>query len=200
MLTKVNIHTEVLKTSKLFPEIYFPIKSYKIHKNLNINHSKKNIKKKIEFLKRHKKRFSPDIKKLKKINSNDNNNISQENNCKQNHKSSQSTNNFNGKSLFYKNSYNKSQDKPIKKNIVSQKFKIADDFNEKNSNQFLNEKDECLREVFLSDKIEEDEFIHFCTKNEKRNISNIKKNKINDDFNIKQVKRKIAETKLIENH
>ena len=47
--------------------------------------------------------------------------------------------------------------KKIKINMVSQKFKIANDYDEINSNIFLKEKDECLKSFKLTDKIEEDE-------------------------------------------
>ena len=203
MFTKGKIHTEILKISAIFPEIYFPIKSYKIQKNLNSNKLKKIIHEKIDLLKRHKRRFTPDIIQLKKFNSNYINIDSSKNTYQNNHKSSQLTNSFHGKSLFYKNACSKSQDKPIKINLVSQKFKIADDFNEKNSNQFLNEKDECLREEILSDEIEDEEFIHLYAKKEKENIfnlSSIKKSKINCNLNGNQIKRKIVEMNLIEDH
>lgn len=53
--------------------------------------------------------------------------------------------------------YCKSHEKPIKLNLVSQKFKLADDFNEQNSLKFLYEKDLYLQEMILSDEILEEE-------------------------------------------
>ena len=64
-------------------------------------------------------------------------------------------------------------EKPIKINYVSQKFKIANDFNEINSKIFLYEKDKYLKKENLTDEIEEDEkskdMIEF-TLNPKKNI------------------------------
>ena len=115
------------------------------------------------------KRFSPDIKKTKKMHLNDN----IINSSKYNH--------------------NKSQDKTIKKNFVNQKFKIANDFNEENSNKFLNEIDESLKEEILSDKIEKEESIPFNDEDEKENlceISSIKKDEYNGSLNNNHFKRK----------
>ena len=52
----------------------------------------------------------------------------------------------------------KIKQKKIKINLVSLKFKIANDYDEAHSNVFLNEKDECLKEIKLTDKIEENDF------------------------------------------
>ena len=203
MFKKGKIHTEIIKTSKLFPEIFIPIRSYKIQNNLNSNDCTKKILEKIDLFNRHKRRFTPDIKKMKKFNSNDINIDLQKNNRQQSNNiiNNQLIKNWHGKNELYKNTCSKSQDKPIKINLVSQKFKIADDFNEKNSNQFLNEKDECLREEILSDKIEEEEDnIHFYAENEKRNINHLlytKTRKINCNLNSKQIKRKMIKAKLI---
>ena len=81
---------------------------------------------------------------------------------------------------------NKSKDKPIKKNFVNPKFKIADDFNEENSNKFLNEKDECLREVILSDEIKGEEDTPFFIDD----LSPIGKNEYEYNLNSKQFKKK----------
>ena len=189
----INQHIESIK----FPESNIKIKSHKNHKNLYFNEYKLHSHEKIDQHKKY-KRSAPDILKTQKKKLNDNN--SPKHNHRRHHKSSQLASNFHGKSLFCKN-VSKSQDKPIKINLVSQKFKIADDFNEKNSNQFLNEKDECLREEILSDKIEEEEDnIHFYAENEKRNINHLlytKTRKINCNLNSKQIKRKMIKAKLI---
>ena len=87
-----------------------------------------------------------------------------------NHKSSKETDNIKEESQLYDRYHYKSQDKPIKMNLVSRKFKIADDFDEKNSNQFLKEKDECLREVILSDEIEEEKNNNYLTINDKKSM------------------------------
>ena len=180
MDTNERIHIEQLKRLKIFSKAYISKKS-----NENLNYSKKNSQVKIN--KRHKRRFSPDIKKMKKMkitNSPKKNNLQ--------FKSTVSADTFNEKNQIYKNSRCKSQDKPIKINLVSQKFRIANDFNEKNSNQFLKEKDECLREVILSDKIEEEKPNRFFS--EKKTIlklSTIKNYKFNNNLNKKQIKGKI---------
>ena len=91
------------------------------------------------------------------------------------------------------NNYDKLNDKSIKKNFVNKKFKIADDFNEINSKQFLNEKDECLREIILSDKIEGEETIPSYSEDEKENIfelSSIKQKESNDCLISKRIKGK----------
>ena len=117
---------------------------------------------KIDLTKRHKKRFSPNLKKTKKIN------------------------NYNKLKDYYK-----SQDKQIKKNLVNKKFKIADDFNEKNSKQFLNEKDEYLREIILSDKIEEEENISSYSEERKESIFELSPIKESNDCLIsKRIKGK----------
>ena len=145
---------------------------------------------------------------MKEINLNDNNNSSKKNPLHHLNAKTELTNNFYKKNQFYVKTFLKSQDKSIKINLVSQKFKIANDFNEKNSNQFLNEKDECLREVILSDKIEEEKPIHFYAENENKNINNlsaIKKNGFSSYVNSNQIKKTIVEydserslTRLIE--
>ena len=117
--------------------------------------------------KKHKKRFSPDLKKIKKM-SLKNNNV---NKSKYNLlKKIKSINNFYGENQDNKKDRYKAQDEEIKINLVNQKFKIANDFNEKNSNQFLKEKDECLKKIILTDEIEEEELIPFYTRNEKEII------------------------------
>ena len=189
-----KINSESLKSVKRISETYRPIeKSHKIHKNRNPNDHQKHSYKKIDSPKNHKRRFSPDIKKSKKNKSNRNEiSPSKHNHHHRHHKSIDLSNNFYDKNQFYKRGRYKSQDKPIKINIVSLKFRIADDFNEENSNQFLLEKDECLREVILSDEIEEKD-IPFFIKNEKGSIcelSIIKKNEEDNNLNIKQTKRK----------
>ena len=62
----------------------------------------------------------------------------------------------------------KSRQKQIKINRVSQKFKIANDFNELNSKIFLYDKDICLRPTYLSDEIKEEEIKKslYCSKSE----------------------------------
>ena len=176
-----RIHDEQLKRLKIFFEAYASDES-----NENLNDPKKQAKRRLH--KKNIKLLSPDIKKTKKINylNKVNSKI---------FKSSVSTNNFNENNNFYKDSRYKSQDKIIKMNLVSRKFKIADDFNEKNSNKFLKEKDECLKKMTLSDKIEE-ESIYFYDKNAKNKlirISTIKKNNINSNLNSKQIKKEIIE-------
>ena len=176
-----RIHDEQLKRLKIFFEAYVSDES-----NENLNAPKKQAKRRIH--KKNIKLLSPDIKKTKKINylNKVNSKI---------FKSSVSTNNFNENNNFYKDSRYKSQDKIIKMNLVSRKFKIADDFNEKNSNKFLKEKDECLKKMTLSDKIEE-ESIYFYDKNAKNKlirISTIKKNNINSNLNSKKIKKETIE-------
>ena len=61
----------------------------------------------------------------------------------------------------YKKVLKKNIEKPIKINIVSLKFRIADDFNEINSKTFLYEKDKCLKKMHLTDKIKEEENTDF---------------------------------------
>lgn len=56
------------------------------------------------------------------------------------------------------NSNYQKQQKKVKVNMVSLKFKIANDYDEAHSNIFLKEKDECLKQIKLSDKIEDYEF------------------------------------------
>ena len=195
MDTYEKIHMELLKRLKIFSETYVSNKSNENHINSNFNDSKKQSPEKIDSHKRHKRRFSPDLKKLKKIKLNGNTIISPKHNQRRHHNTNTVlTNNFHGKSQFYEKTIYKSQDKPIKINLVSQKFKIANDFNEKNSNIFLNEKDECLREIILSDEIEE-ESTDSHPKNKKESIHNlsiIKKNKINYNVNNKQNNMKIV--------
>ena len=138
-------------------------------------------------------KFSTDLKKKRKMKSYDNViNSSKPDQKHHHHKSEQLRSNFPGKSKFYKNARHKSQDRPIKINLVSQKFKIANDFNEQNSNQFLNDKDECLREVILSDEIEEEPVSIFAeNKKQKKNIlSVVRKNRISNSLNNERIKRK----------
>ena len=68
----------------------------------------------------------------------------------------------------------KSRQKPIKINQVSQKFKIANDFNELNSKIFLYDKDICLKPMYISDEIEEEEIKKslYCSKSE-NNLSDL---------------------------
>ena len=122
--------------------------------------------------------FSPKLKKMKKIDMNDNN-INSPKHQHRHHKSTQLEDDFEGQCKFCKNVHYKTQNKPIKLNLVSQKFKIANDFNEENSNKFLNEKDECMKEVILSDKIEKEESSHFNSKNEEEKINRISTIKFN---------------------
>ena len=144
--------------------------------------------------KHHKRIYSPDIRKIKKKSSNYNNFTSPKHVHQHHHyhKNSKLENDLYEENRLYNRDHFLSQDKPIKMNFVSQKFKIADDFNEKNSNQFLKEKDECLREVILSDKIEEEKHNRFFS--EKKTIlklSTIKNYKFNNNLNKKQIKGKI---------
>ena len=136
-----------------------------------------------------------------------NSNITNINSLKYNYQNSHNKNNiqlinkFHVKNKFNLNDHYKSQNKKIKISLTSQKFKIADDFNGKNSQKFLIEKDECLRDVILSNKIEEEESIHFYAENKNEiiyELSPIKLIKYNNNLNRKQVKRKKVEIKLIE--
>ena len=192
---------ELSKTFKLFSEINTLIKTYKNQKKLTSDDCSKRMNKKDDSYKRQKRKFSDYSIKMKKLDLNNNSiNLTKHDHHNRSHKKNKSKVNFRGKSLFFKND-NKSQDKQIKINLVNQKFKIANDFNEENSNQFLNEKDECLKEVFLTDEIEEKESIDFYDQNKKENkfnLSIIKKNKINDNLNRNNAKRKIIESELIE--
>ena len=132
--------------------------------------------------------YSPDLRKIIKTNLNI---ISPKRKHRHHHENKLLTNNFNEKNESYKDISNKTQEKIIKKNLVNQKFKIADDFNEKNSNQFLNEKDKCLKKIILSDEIEEEEPIPFYDENEKGNkyeLSSIKENEYNEYLNFEKVK------------
>ena len=145
--------------------------------------------------KHHKRIYSPDIRKIKKKSSNYNNFTSP----KHVHQHHHYHKNIKLENVLYEENqlYNRdrflSQDKPIKMNFVSQKFKIADDFNEKNSNQFLKEKDECLREVILSDKIEDEKVSPFLEVNEKGSLYELSPiNKTDNEYNLnsKKIKRK----------
>ena len=180
-----KIHNELLKSLTKFSEANLSFKLYKNNSNSITSPHKKNFH-----------RFSSYLieKKKTKLKNNNINSSKINHQHRHHHKSTDLTSNFNLKNHLYKRDRYKTQDKNIKINLVNQKFKIADDFNEKNSNQFLNEKDEYLREVILSDKIEEEKAIHFYGENEKRNIyelSSISKNESNDDLNCK-AKRKIV--------
>ena len=176
MDTSKKIHIELLRSLTKFSEAYTSYKSYKKSKNSYSNLHKKQPHEKFDS-----QRFSTDLIKKEKINSNNTNINSSKHNYQHSYsKKSQLTNNLHEKTQFYKNERYKSQDKPIKINLVNQKFKIADDFNEKNSNQFLKEKDECLKKINLTDEIDEEEFIPFYVINEKESmLSSINKNECN---------------------
>ena len=193
MDTKKKILSELVKKLKIFSETYVSDKPPENYKKSKSNEPKKNSQRKTDSHKKHKRRFTTNFKKMKKIKLND---INQP---KHNHRLSHNINikltNDLTKQFYHKNSY-KSQDKKIKINLVSLKFKIADDFNEKNSNQFLNEKDEYLREVILTDEIKEEVPIYFYAKNENENLyklSSIKKDKVNENLNSIQINKKIIE-------
>ena len=203
-----KIQTELLIRLKEFSDNYIPNKTHRKNKNINYNNSpisfpkttifdklsfnaiqklsiytninsrnklyriisqlkndyKKYFHEKISSSKRNKQRFSPNLKKAKKIND------------------------YNKFKDYYK-----SQDKPIKKNFVNQKFKIADDFNEENSKKFLNEKDEYLREIILSDKIEKEETISSYSEDERERLfelSPIRRKEFNDCQFSKTIKGK----------
>ena len=203
MDTNQKIHLELLKRLTKFSETYLSNKQFESYKKSNTNNPKKYSNEK----KKNKKIFSTKLKIMKKMKSNGY--ISP---IKYNYQHSLNTytnltNNFTEKDEINKNSRYKSQNKKIKINLVSLKFKIADDFNEINSNQFLNEKDECLREEILSDEIKE-EVPYFYAKSKKENIhklSSRKKNRVNNNLNSKKIKKIIIEddseaslTKLIE--
>ena len=64
----------------------------------------------------------------------------------------------NNKNIFNENLDYQDNQKEVKTNMVSEKFKIANDFDEEHSNIFLKEKDEGLKQVILSDVIEESEY------------------------------------------
>ena len=183
----------LLKKLKTFSENYESNKPPENTKYLNFNGYKKYSPGKIVLYKGHKIKFTSNLKKVKKLKLNCSNINSQKYNHLHHHNLNNIlSNNFHGKSIFHKKNLNKSQDKQFKINLISQKFKIADDFNEKNSNQFLYEKDEYLREVILTDEFEEDDSIHFYLENEKENIDNlliIKKNRIFDNNNSKRTKK-----------
>ena len=190
MDTNEKIHIESLKSLKKFAESCIPNKSFKKHENSSSIDQNKHFHEKINSPKRHKNNIlTPDIKKMKKMHLNDNIVSSSKHNHKHHHKNSMLSFDFLEDNRFH----NKSQDKPIKKNFVNQKFKIADDFNEENSNKFLNEKDECLKEVILSDKIEKKQFIPFNVEDEKEelnDLSPINKNEDNGCFINNHFKRK----------
>ena len=158
--------------------------------------------------KSHKKRFSLNPQKKKKTNLNENNKtqIRKDNykdNYRNHHKNRELINNIYEIKQLYNNNNNdnyKKKEKPIKKNFVNQKFKIADDFNEENSNKFLNEKDECLKEVILSDKIKKEKPIPIIKEDEKEDIydlsyqlSSIRKNESNNCLISKKNKSKKGE-------
>ena len=175
MDTNKKFHFQSLKGVEYFSEIFSPIKKKtENHHSINSDVHKKHSDEKNNSPKRHhKRRLSPDIKKMKKMSSKYNNYNSPKRNHHQhhhNHKSSKETDNIKEQNQLYDRYHYKSQDKPIKMNLVSRKFKIADDFDEKNSNQFLKEKDECLREVILSDEIEEEKINNYLTINDKKSM------------------------------
>ena len=193
METNEQIQIETLNS---LTEAYSPNKkSHENQKSIHSNVSKKHSHKKIDSPKKRKTKFSPDIKKMKNINSNNKNNSSpKRKNHHNRHRTSIFTSNIHEeKNEIYDREKTKSQDKKIKINLVSQKFKIADDFNEKNSNQFLKEKDECLKAIILSDKIEEEKAIPFYVESGKGSIyeiSSIKQNEDEDSLNKRKIKRK----------
>ena len=118
------------------------------------NDHKKHSRGKTDSHKIYKRRFLSNLKKMKKMNLIKNIINSAEHNYQNYHfRNTQLINNFREKNQINKNVHNKPQNKVIKLNLVNQKFKIADDFNEKNSNQFLKEKDECLKKIILTDEI-----------------------------------------------
>ena len=142
--------------------------------------------------KKSKRKFLSELKKMKKMDINRNiNNSPKHNYQKYHHKNSQLINNFSGKKQICKDLHYKPQDKTIKLNLVNQKFKIADNFNEKNSNQFLKEKDECLKKLVLTDEIKNEEFIPFYVVDENENaqeLSYIRKKEHNErDDSIKLI-------------
>ena len=192
METNEQIQIETLNS---LTEAYSPNKkSHENQKSIHSNVSKKHSHKKIDSPKKRKTKFSPDIKKMKNINSNNKNNSSpKRKNHHNRHRTSIFTSNIHEeKNEIYDREKTKSQDKKIKINLVSLKFKIADDFNEKNSNQFLKEKDECLKALFLSDKIEEEKIIPFYVQSEKGSINDlspINQNEEYDSLNRKRVKK-----------
>ena len=192
MDTNEKINLQTLNTLKRDSETHTPIKSYENYKNSNSNDHKKNSHKKLDSKRHKKRRLSPDVKKMKKINSNKN--IKNSPKFQPNHhKSSKLKSYFFEENKFCYKEKTKSQDKKIKINLVSLKFKIADDFNEKNSNQFLKEKDECLKAIILSDKIEEEKAIPFYVESGKGSIyeiSSIKQNEDEDSLNKRKIKRK----------
>ena len=175
MDTDERIHIELLKRLKIFSEAYVTSRS-----NENTNESKKHSHEKTD--KRHNRKFSPDIKKMK--------NMKITNIPKRRHFKSIVSTNFNGKNKSDENIRCVPQNKPIKINLVSQKFKIADDFNERNSIQFLIEKDECLKKIILTDEIE-DGFFDENEKDSLFNLSIIKKNGVNNDLSNKVINKKI---------
>ena len=191
MDTNEKLHIEAINSLKRPSETYTPIKLYENHIISNFNDHKKLSHGIINPIKKHKKIFSRDIKK---INSNEKNiNSEKSNHHHHHHKKSDLNGYFHENNKFCNKEKNKSQDKPIKNNLISQKFKIADDFNEKNSKKFLKEKDECLREVILSDKVEEEKEIPFYVESGKGSIyeiSSIKKSDDKDSLNRKKIKRK----------
>ena len=195
MDTNNNMLVEIIKKKlKIYSENYDSNIPPEYYKKSKFHNFKKHSDEKTNSRKRHKRTFT-NSKKTKKMKLNDDNTHPPKNK----HQNPLNTNivlknNFHEKNKFHEINFNKSQDEPIKINLVSQKFKIANDFNEKNSNQFLNDKDECLREVILSDEIKENDSIHFYDENEKRNIFNlslIKNDEVDDSLNIKKNKQKV---------
>ena len=190
---KTNI--ESLNGIESFSEIYNTIKkSHENIKSLNSNIHKKHSHEKNNSPKKHHKRiYSPDIRKIKKKSSNYNNFTSPKHVHQHHHyhKNTKLDNDLYEENKLYNRDRFLSQDKPIKMNFVSQKFKIADDFNEKNSNQFLKEKDECLREVILSDKIEDEKVSPFLEVNEKGSLYELSPiNKTDNEYNLNSKKIK----------
>ena len=70
-------------------------------------------------------------------------------------------------------------EKKIKKMFDRKKFKLSDEFNQKNSELFLKDKDECMREVDLDDRIPNNKKKHLDVSGIKSNY-----NKINSFYSI----------------
>ena len=194
MDTSKKIHIELLRRLKIFSKNYTPKKSHKNHKKTNYNRSPIIYPKRSLF-----QEFPLEDKKYLVLSSYHpkhilNSSISQLKNNHKKHSISKPKNDFD-----HKNDRYKPKDKVIKINLVNQKFKIADNFNEKNSNQFLNEKDECLKKLILTDEIEEEELTPPFVKNEKKSrhkLSYIKKIEYSErDDSTKVLSELIAELK-----
>ena len=66
-------------------------------------------------------------------------------------------------------------EKKIKKMFDRKKFKLGNEFNQKNSEIFLKDKDECMKDVVLDDTIPHNKKKHL-------DLSGIKKNQIQNSF------------------